>query len=92
MNSDQIKRIVVRAPNWVGDAVMALPALHELRRRFADAHITVVSPPGTSDVFIESNLVNETLIHARGSLTAFRETKVWRTRNFDVAVIFPNSV
>lgn len=35
-------RILVRAPNWIGDVVMATPAFRTLRNEFADAHITVV--------------------------------------------------
>lgn len=36
--------IVVRAPNWLGDTVMALPALGALRAGFPQARLTVVGP------------------------------------------------
>jgi heptosyltransferase-2 len=38
--------ILVWLPNWIGDAVMATPALSAIRRRFADAAITFVGRPG----------------------------------------------
>jgi len=53
---DQIKRIVVRTPTWVGDAVMSLPALRELRRMFPAAHITLACHPGTADIFADPKI------------------------------------
>jgi heptosyltransferase-2 len=37
-----LERILVRQPNWLGDALMARPALHALRRAHPRAEITVV--------------------------------------------------
>ena len=36
-------RLVVIAPNWLGDAVMALPALADLRRHYPSAHLAVAA-------------------------------------------------
>ncbi|MEW6324530.1 MAG: glycosyltransferase family 9 protein, partial [Nitrospirota bacterium] len=36
-------RVIVRVPNWVGDAVHALPALAALRSHFASAEMTVLA-------------------------------------------------
>lgn len=92
MRVDQINRIVVRAPTWVGDAVMSLPALHALRRTFPNAHITVASRPGTSDIFIESNSVDDVLIQDRTSfLSTLAQVSEWKGRQFDLAVLFQNA-
>ncbi len=40
-----MKRLVIRAPNWLGDVVMALPAMAAVRARFADAHVAVAAIP-----------------------------------------------
>ena len=83
---------MVRVPNWVGDAVMSLPALHELRRLFPEAHITVAAPPGAADIFIDSDSVNEVVVQSRGGLlSTFSQAREWRKRHFDLAVIFQNS-
>src|SRR5437762_13351371 len=71
---------------------MSLPALHELRRIFPEAHITVAAPPGTADIFIDSDSMNEVVVQSRGGLlSTFRQAQEWRQRQFDLAVIFPNS-
>ena len=89
---DQINRIVVRSPSWVGDAVMSLPALHELRRIFPKAHITVASRTGTAGVFIESNSVDDVLIQDRASfLSTFGQVSEWKRRQFDLAVLLQNA-
>ena len=38
----ETKKILVRAPNWVGDVVMATPAFRCIRENFADSHITLL--------------------------------------------------
>ena len=49
----QISRLVVRAPNWLGDAVLVLPAMAALRRHFASAHLTVAAPSSVAALFHE---------------------------------------
>jgi heptosyltransferase-2 len=90
--ADQIKRIVVHSPTWVGDAVMSLPALHALRRICPTAHITVASRLGTADIFIESNSVDDVLIQERTNLLSIsRQVREWKRRQFDLAVLFQNA-
>ncbi len=44
--------LVVRMPNWLGDAVMALPALHQLKLRLpAECALAVVIPAGLRTLF-----------------------------------------
>lgn len=89
---DQIERIVVRGTNWVGDAVMTVPALRGLRRLFPHAHLTLVSRPGTADIFIDAEFVDEVLIYdSSGLAAAWNQAREWRRRNFDLAVLFQNA-
>jgi len=48
-------RIALRAPNWIGDAVMALPAIAALRRAFADDEVTIVGPASALAIFQEEH-------------------------------------
>lgn len=43
IDKKEISRIVVRMPNWLGDAVMALPVLDDLRKGFPEAEIHVLA-------------------------------------------------
>ena len=38
-----MKRLVIRAPNWLGDAVMALPALAAVRAAMPGTRITIAA-------------------------------------------------
>jgi heptosyltransferase-2 len=39
--TEDIKRILVRAPNWIGDAVMCLPALESLKALYRTSFTTI---------------------------------------------------
>ena len=43
--------VLVLAPNWLGDAVMALPAIADVRARFPSAQLTVAARRAVVDVF-----------------------------------------
>src|SRR6185295_17822657 len=44
-------RFVVFAPNWLGDAVMALPAIADVRRAAPDASLTIAARQGIAPLF-----------------------------------------
>jgi heptosyltransferase-2 len=88
---------LVRAPNWVGDAVMALPALRELRRIFAGSHITLAARPWVLGLY-EGERNADSFISLSdqhgpvGRVTQFvREAGRLRRERFDFAVLLPNS-
>ena len=89
---DSIHRVVVRLPNWVGDVVMAVPALRELRRVLPDARLTVASRPGGAEILTDADYVDEVLVYDRAGLgSALNQVGEWRRRKFDLAVIFQNA-
>jgi hypothetical protein len=42
-------RILVRSSNWLGDAVMSMPAVKAIKRGRPDAHVTMLTPAKLSD-------------------------------------------
>ena len=92
LQPSQLQRVVVRAPNWVGDAVIAVPALRELRWVLPQAHITLVARPGAADIFIDADFVDEVLVYERtGLASTWNQSRKWRLGKFDLALLFQNA-
>lgn len=90
-------KILVFIPNWVGDAVMATPALVALRARFPDARITALARPYVCEVLEGHPAIDEVRpvdsLSSRGHFKAFlRDALALRGEHFDVAVLFTNSL
>jgi heptosyltransferase-2 len=86
--------IVVRGTNWVGDAVMTIPALRELRRIFPDSKITLHTRSWANGIFQDADFIDEILTFEREKSafkTVLAQAKIWRENGFDLAVLFPNS-
>jgi heptosyltransferase-2 len=93
LNWEQIERIVVRGTNWVGDAVMTVPALRQLRRLFPAAHITLATRSWAEGLFADAEFIDALQVHDGGGLrSVVRQVRQWRKGNFDLAVLFPNSL
>ena len=43
--------VVILAPNWLGDAVMALPAIRDVRRHFHGESLTIAARPSVATLF-----------------------------------------
>lgn len=85
---------MVRGTNWVGDAMMTIPALRELRRIFPNAHITLCTRSWAEGLFQDASFIDEVIIYdkRKSSLTRLlRQSKLWREKKFDLAVILTNS-
>jgi heptosyltransferase II len=89
-------KILVRATNWVGDAIMALPALRAVRERFPDARIAIVARPYVADVYRGQKICDELITYdpagAHAGLTGReRSAKELRAQKFDVALLLQNA-
>jgi len=92
VRAEDIKRVVVRGTNWVGDSVMTVPALRALRRVLPDAKITLVIRPGTKGIFSEADYIDEVLVYDRkGPLSVIPQVREWKRRKFDLAVLLQNA-
>jgi lipopolysaccharide heptosyltransferase II len=92
-----MKHLVILAPNWLGDAVMALPAIADVRRAAPDARIAVAARPAIAPLFSMVPAVDETIVlEHRASL---KQVGGWKeigaelaNRKFDAALLLPNSI
>jgi lipopolysaccharide heptosyltransferase II len=79
-------RIVVRAPNWVGDVVLSLPALRDLRRNFPGARISVLARAWVADLYRAVPEVDD----LRESQGPGKDVD-WLRGAFELGVLLPNS-
>jgi len=86
-------KIAVFLPNWIGDAVMATPALRSIRFQFPDAEIVTIQRPYVADVLDGLDFVDRKISWHSGQKLAsrFHFVKQLRRERFDLAVLFPNS-
>jgi heptosyltransferase-2 len=82
------QRLVVVAPNWLGDAVMALPAIADLRRHYADAHLAIAARAPVAPLFTMVKGVDQLIgLPRRWHLRA----PELEAGAFDIALLLPNS-
>jgi lipopolysaccharide heptosyltransferase II len=93
----QVKRILIRATNWVGDAIMTLPALEAVRESFPGRHITVLAKPWVAPLFEHHPAVDRVLVLDKGNgfragfVEIIRMSRIIRKERFDLAILFQNA-
>jgi lipopolysaccharide heptosyltransferase II len=82
--------ILIRSPNWLGDAVMSTPAVRAIKAGRPDARVTILTPAKLADFWKTVDAVDEVLPiePGEGLLAVARKIR----HRFDVAFVFPNSV
>jgi heptosyltransferase-2 len=86
------ERILVRATNWVGDAVMSLPALRALREKFPAAKISILAKPWVADLYGREPFCDEMIPYTAGDLKSkWAAGRVLVPRRFDCAILLQNA-
>ena len=84
-------RILIRASNWLGDAVISAPAIRAIKNGRPDAHITVAAPSKIAAIWKLIPEVDAIVpLNVRSLLAAIGSIR--RQPGFDVAILFPNSL
>jgi heptosyltransferase-2 len=85
------EQVLIRVPNWLGDAVLALPALAAIRRHLSGAHLTIAAPASVASLFRETttgarpDAVLDLPESSRATIAAIRRG------HFTSAILLPNS-
>ena len=84
-------RILIRSSNWLGDAVMSVPAVRAIKNGRPDTHITVAAPAKIASMW---KLVSEVdaIIPLSGNSLVADARSLRRQSSFDAAILFPNSL
>ena len=97
ISNQEVRKILVRSANWIGDTVMMIPSLMALKKTFPHAQITVLAKPWVIPLLENHPSVDKTMIFAKGdsAFTSLRELVriiSWlRAERFDLAVLFQNA-
>ena len=89
-----MNRIAVFLPNWIGDVVMATPAVQAIRVAFPSAELIAVCKPYVADVLGGNPWFRQVILadkHGRRSQRLFSVAAKLRASHPDAAVLFPNS-
>jgi heptosyltransferase-2 len=88
-----LARVLVRATNWLGDAVMSLPAIRALREALPEAHIAVAARPGLADLYEREGAIDRVIPYPKpkglGERLAFAASL--RAERFDGAILLQNA-
>ncbi len=86
------RRLLLVLPSWVGDAVMATPALRRLRDALPGAFIGALARPGIDQVLAGADLFDEIHVErASGVLGPKFVAAKLRPRRYDTALLLTNS-
>ncbi len=98
LDSDQLAdaRVLVRVPNWVGDAVLCLPALRALRHSLPEAELVLLARPWVADILpveeLRCRLLHyDTRSTHQGLAGRLRIASQLRSQQFGAAILFQNA-
>ena len=89
-----MQRIALFLPNWIGDVVMATPAIRAVRAAFPEAELVAVCKPYVAEVLAGASWFAETIFaDKRGprERRLFAVGRKLREKSLDAALLFPNS-
>ena len=92
-----VERIMVRGTNWIGDAVLTLPAISSIRETYPLSRISILAKPWVADIYRLSQHIDEVIpyespgVHQGigGMLSLAKELKA---RNYDMAILLQNAM
>lgn len=86
-------KILVRAPNWLGDAVLAIPALKDIYHNFPQAQIVILGQPWTSELYSSLGFIADFISVNRVNRTRdfFSLAQNLHDQRFDLGILLTNS-
>jgi heptosyltransferase-2 len=86
-------KIVVYVPNWVGDSILALPAIESLHINYPEAEIWIAAQGWVKDIFANIHFIKGIIpLPAQKSFKDLRKTaNELRSYNFEAGLLLTNS-
>jgi heptosyltransferase II len=90
-----LHKILIRGTNWIGDAVMTLPAVASVRAAYPKAHLAVLAKPPVADIYKMFSAADEIIPYEKKfdtPLGVFRLAHTLRLKKFDAAILLQNAI
>lgn len=87
----RLEKIIVVSPSWLGDCIMLIPALLELRRQAGPLHVAVLAKPAVVPLWRLCVAIDEVLELKTGVKGTVEAVKAVKAGKFDFAYVVPNS-
>ncbi len=90
-----LNKILIRGTNWIGDAVMTLPAVASVRAAYPAAHLAILAKPPVTEIYRLFSGANEIIPYETkfdSPPGVFRLAYMLRQKKFDAAVLLQNAI
>lgn len=90
-----LDRILIRGTNWIGDAIMTLPAVASVREAYPEAHLAILAKPPVSEIYRLFSEADEILPYESRfdtPLGVFALARRLRALKFDAAILLQNAI
>jgi heptosyltransferase II len=90
-----INKILIRGTNWIGDAILTIPAVDSIRVTYPQAHIAVLAKPWVADIYQLFTGIDEVIIYENkydNAWRVFRLAHLLRKKKFDLAILLQNAI
>ena len=82
-------RLLVCSVNWLGDAIMAMPALQALREKWPKTEVSILTKPGLALLWALHEVPNQVFTMPKGTFGLLGLAKTIKNMNFEVHTSFP---
>ncbi|MEN6622383.1 MAG: lipopolysaccharide heptosyltransferase II [Smithella sp.] len=92
---ENINKILIRGTNWIGDAILTIPAVESIRAAYPKAHIAVLAKPWVADIYKLFSDINEIIIYEKkydNIIGVFQLAHLLRKKKFDTAILLQNAI
>jgi heptosyltransferase-2 len=91
METQNVPHLLIFVPNWLGDAVMSLPAIADLRRALGRGAIDIAARPSIAPLFTRVADVNNVVVLERRGGSRHETSPALGDRAYDAALLLTNS-
>jgi heptosyltransferase-2 len=95
-NTKEKKKILIRAPNWIGDGVLSMPAVEAVKKAFHRAELTIMTRPWVAPLYFNNPHVDgiieyDTTGKHKGLTGKWKLIDEMKEREFDLVILFQNA-